>query len=525
MGQKQVFGRRSVLGMGAAGALAVTASVVLPRAAHAATGSAAPAHSSTSTSGGTLTTTFDHDPDRFLRNPLNGFVLYSTATVADDYWEHYDSMQVPGIDGAVKVSDYAPTLYMRIAWSALEPEEGAYAWDADTKVASMIAEARRRDMRLAFRIVVDSRDKPVGFTPDYVRDAGAEGYESQTGDVTLWSPYPDDPVFQEKYAAFLTAFAARFGDPEEMDFVDGYGLGLWGEGHTMKYRDPANREAVFRWNVDLFTRLFPDVPIALNYHRTIGSEVGWGSADPQSRALLDYAYGLGWILRHDAFGMTTYYGQWEREVAGAYLFKRPILMEGGWVTASHSISDDPRGYETAADVRQGEFDDSQQAHVNAMDFRVGETDSWFEECFDLVKEFNAEGGYRLLPQSVQAPSKVARGGSATIAHTWVNRGWAYFPSDLAPWHGKYQVAFALLDGAGEPVEVYADDGIPTHTWRERRTYDYTTTPTIGQVARGRYRWGVAIVDTTRDSAPAIELATSAETTESGWLVVGGVTVS
>lgn len=517
MGTTREIGRRAVLGMGATGALAATAGILLP--------SAATAEPATRSGARGLATTFAHDPERLLRNPLNGWVLYSTATVADDYWEHYDAMQVPGVDGTVKVSDYAPTLYMRVAWSVLEPEEGVYGWDTDEKLRWMLAEAKKRGMRLAFRVVVDSRDKPHGFTPDYVRAAGAQGYESQTGDTTLWSPYPDDPVFQQKYEAFLEALAARFGDPAEMDFVDGYGLGKWGEGHSMKYLDSAHRTAVFHWNIDLYTRLFPNVPLAVNYHRMIGAEKDWGTADPMSRELLDYAYDKGWILRHDAFGMTTYYGQWEREVAGAWLYKRPIVMEGGWVTGSHTISDDPRGYETAADVRQGEFDDSQQAHVNSMDFRVGETDSWFEECFDLVKEFNAEGGYRLYPQHVGAPSTVAPGASATIAHTWANAGWAFFPSDLPQWHGKYQVAFALLDAAGEAVEVYVDDAIPTHTWRERHTYDYTTTPTVGRVAKGRYRWGVAIVDTTRGDAPAIQLATSAETTDSGWLVIGGVTVA
>lgn len=532
MGTRPEFDRRSVLGFGVAGALAAAAGVIGAAPAHATGQSAATGQGAAATAGAaakasrTVRAVFGHDAVRVLRNPLNGWVLYSTATPAPDYWEHYDAMTVPGIDGPVKVSDYAPTLYMRLAWSVLNPEEGVYGWDVDEQLKGMIAEARARDMRLAFRVVVDSRDKPRGFSPDYVRAAGAQGYESTSGSQTLWSPYPDDPVFQEKYAAFLEAFAARFGDPAEMDFVDGYGLGKWGEGHSMLYLDPANREAVWNWNIDLYTRLFPRVPLAVNYHRLIGAVgSGWGAADPESRRMLDSAYEKGWVPRHDAFGMTTYYGQWEREVAGAWLYRRPIIMEGGWVTGSHSYSDDPRGYETPADVRQGEYDDSAQAHVNSMDFRVGETDSWFEERFDLVQAFNAQGGYRLHPAAVEAPAALAPGAQAVIAHSWVNEGWGFLPNDLPAWAHKYRVAFALLDGAGDPVEVLVDGAVEPAEWRAHRDNAYSFTGRIGQVPRGRYRWGVAIVDTTRGDEPGIELASDGETTASGWLVVGGCTVS
>ncbi|MGF6822867.1 hypothetical protein M2317_001774 [Microbacterium sp. ZKA21] len=533
MGTPSEYGRRTVLGMGVVGALAATSALILPSSASAATAAASGTASEPRTASGlsesagrSRTATFAHDAGRVLRNPLNGFVLYSTATVADDYWEHYDNMVVPGLDGPVRVSDYAPTLYMRLSWAVLNPAEGVYGWDTDEKLKWMLQNARDRDMRLAFRVVVDSRDKPLGFTPDYVRAAGAQGYESTSGTKVLWSPYPDDPIFQRKYEAFLTAFAARFGDPEEMDFIDGYGLGKWGEGHSMKYLDIANRDAVWKWNIDLYSRLFPTVPLAVNYHRMIGGEKDWGTADPNSRALLDYAYqDKGWILRQDAFGMTTYYGQWEREVAGAYLYKRPIILEGGWVTHSHSYSDDPRGYETPGDVRQGEYDDGQQAHVNSMDFRVGETESWFEDRFDLVQAFNEKGGYRLHPGAVTVPAKVAPGGQVAIQHSWVNQGWGFLPNDIPAWNHKYRVAFALLDNAGKAVDVRVDAAVEPATWRSHRSYEYTTTATIGAVPKGHYRWALAIVDTTTGSTPAIELATSSTTTADGWLVIADCTVA
>ncbi|GAA1319568.1 hypothetical protein GCM10009647_051240 [Streptomyces sanglieri] len=48
-----------------------------------------------------------------------------------------------------------------------------------------MATAQERGLRPAFRVVVDSRDKSYGFTPDFVRDAGAAGYETLTGSRTV----------------------------------------------------------------------------------------------------------------------------------------------------------------------------------------------------------------------------------------------------------------------------------------------------------------------------------------------------
>lgn len=89
-------------------------------------------------------------------------------------------------------------------------------------------------MRLSLRVIVDSRDRKNEATPAYVFDAGAKYYT----DNGKRSPYPDDPIFQEKYAKFIEAFAQKYNNPDLVEFIDGYGLGKWGEAHTMKYIDP-----------------------------------------------------------------------------------------------------------------------------------------------------------------------------------------------------------------------------------------------------------------------------------------------
>ncbi|MDR2627394.1 MAG: LamG domain-containing protein [Dysgonamonadaceae bacterium] len=463
------------------------------------------------------------ETEKLLRNPLNGWVLYGSASAASDFWSKYDKLKISD-DFTVSISDYAHTLYIRTSWTILNPEEDVYGWNTDEKLKWMIDNARQRNMKLAFRVVVDSRDKSSDYTPKYVRDAGAQGYETKTGSKTVWSPYPDDPVFQAKYEKFMQAFGQQFNDPDVVEFIDGYGLGKWGEGHSMLYLDIANREAVFDWICDLYLEQFTAVPVAVNYHRLIGTPKDWGSPDPQSQAMLESAFNKGFILRHDAFGMSGYYQQWEKNLAAKWNGIRPVIMEGGWVTQQHPYWDDPRKYETVADVRQGEFDDSMEARVNMMDFRVNEAESWFRDAYPLVQRFIAEGGYRLYPDSLSLPNSVSAAAPATIIHRWKNLGWGYCPTNIPQWNQKYKVAFGLLDEKDRPVASFTDTQTDLSTWLKDAPVTYRFTPSLAGVSPGNYTWAVAIIDTTKNNTKGIDISAKKNITASGWLKLMNVTV-
>src|SRR5690606_28303764 len=90
------------------------------------------------------------------------------------------------------------------------------------------------------------------------------------------------------------------------------------------------------------------------------------------------------------------------------------------------------------DVRKGEFEDSLAACVNMMDFRYGETESWFEKAFPYVQRFIAEGGYRLYPDMISLPKEIKGGQNIRIVHRWNNMGWGYCPTNIKPWNQKYK---------------------------------------------------------------------------------------
>ena len=474
------------------------------------------------------TLNFSPDTTTVLRNPLNGWVMYLGRNWDENFWDTqgYDTMRVSETQ-TVKVSDYASTCYIRTSWSSLEPKEGDYVWnDSTARITKLLNSVLDRNMRLAFRIVVDGRDQGQN-TPLYVFDAGASYY---TDSNNVKSPYPDDPVFQSKYQSFIEALAVKFNNPDIVDFIDGYGLGKWGEAHSMVYKDYSNKAKVFEWVTGLYARCFTKIPLIINYHRLVGANnvTGWGEVAPDTEELLNSAIEKGYSLRHDAFGMREYYGQWERNYVKPWIMKRPVLLEGGWIVSKHPYHNDPSGYKTAKDVRIGEFEDGQEAHVNMMDFRVGdETMSWFRDAYPLVERFISEGGYRLYPDSIVVPKEMKSGSRIKIVHRWNNLGWGYCPTNIPQWNQKYKVAFALLNQDNQVVYSYLDNNTDLSVWIKGYPSSYEFTPKLHGVKKGTYTWAVALVDTTKgngSNVKGLDISAKGTFTNSGWLKLSEVTV-
>ena len=486
-------------------------------------------------------TTLTISPDRetMLRNPFSGWVIYSGLGdgLSDNFWQAYDNM--PSAIGTVKVSDYATSLLVRAKWAEAEPEEGLYFWDeaCKTKPAQrfrMLREgARERGLKLIFQLRVDSRDLHEDAVPAYVKASGAKGFESTTGSTKVWTPYPDDPTFQQLYEKFLRAFAKEFNNPDEVDWMGSWGIGKWGEYHSCIYStgDMTPREPVFDHFTDLFLEIFDKVPVVINFHRSLGT----GSEDvkdPDSQRLVQKGIDKGLCLTSGAFGMHQYYSDWEKGFIHTQRWKVPIHAEGGWVKASHGNSIKGDGYADWGEVRKGEFDDARDACANTMDFRYnstiteGETWSWFNEAFDLVQEAIRTQFYRLYPDRITLPESAASGATVEISHRWNNLGWAYCPTNIKPFQGRFKLAFALLDPAsGKPVHVFEIDDADPSKWTYGTPVSYNSKIKLENVKAGSYIWGTGIIDRSKaDAAPGIQLAAKCDKTQDGWLLLSPVTI-
>lgn len=187
-----------------------------------------------------VTVQYSPDTVNVLRNPAMGWVMYEEGWSFNKggdnihnpikFWQDMDK---------VNASTYSNILYIRILWNVMEPEEGKYAWIYNKAYKDYIQKAKDRGLKLAFRVFFDNG------VPEFVYKAGAKS--SLDPPLNLKNdkqPYYDDPIFLDKLSNFINAFAKEYDDPNIVDFVDGYGLGRWGEGHGVVLKNQNNMQSV-----------------------------------------------------------------------------------------------------------------------------------------------------------------------------------------------------------------------------------------------------------------------------------------
>lgn len=459
--------------------------------------------------------TFTEDTTSLLRNPCMGWGLYDDASnevqQADEYWKAQGEA----------ASKYGSFFYIRWRWSDMEPEEGKYAWLYDDNYKKLIQGAIDRGLKLCFRIYDNGQDNVKQSTPDYVRKAGAKGYTVNGGGEAgkLWTPYPDDSVFQEKLTRFVEAFAKEYDDPGRVDFIDGYSLGWWGECHHIVLQNPANLETVFDWYTTLYASHFKNIILTLPF----GSQIGFNT---EKRIAIDEK---GYAMRRDGLG-SMWFSDGEQKIANEVFGKTLLVGESCWWGCSTDDcrpfrSDERYRLDTWRDVYELTYKQAIENHFQTLDLReMPETKGWTERANDLVVKFIAKGGYRLSPSEISVPSRLGKKGKATITHTWKNTGNGYLPNNLKSWNFKYKPAFALIDPEGNVAYTWIDEEAEPSGWFSGETYRYTKEIEGIGIPSGKYKWAVAIVDKTKGNLPGIQLAIQGQHTVHGWTVLADVKV-
>lgn len=121
-------------------------------------------------------------------------------------------------------------IYLRLAWSFLEPDEGYYNW---TQIDSIINRWVSWGHTISFRITCKETEMMYA-TPEWVRKAGAKGkfIDLPETRVKAWAPDYGDSIFLKKLENFHKAFAARYDGKPWVEYIDMGSIGEWGEGHT-----------------------------------------------------------------------------------------------------------------------------------------------------------------------------------------------------------------------------------------------------------------------------------------------------
>jgi len=213
-------------------------------------------------------------------------------------------------------------IYLRLAWTYLEPEEGNFNWSVvDIPAQRWIAKGKK----IAFRFTTyeSPSNNPPNATPEWVVKAGAKVYPlrgrsgSTPSAVVRYEPDYDDPIFLEKLNKFFKAAAARYDGDPNVAWIDIGTVGIWGEG------DPGPERfvtaATVRKHIDLHTRHFKRTLVAYNDNLTFRGK---------GLETIVYAKEQGLTLRDDSIltrpGQEAFYTHY---YAGAFWPRLPVILE------------------------------------------------------------------------------------------------------------------------------------------------------------------------------------------------------
>jgi hypothetical protein len=370
------------------------------------------------------------DTGEALTNPGMGWVLHYYDNIAFNYGGRLAASDT--------VDDFPglTTVYLRIAWSYLEPQEGRFNWSVlDTPAQRWLDKGKQIALRISC-----SESFMRYATPEWVQKAGARGYNfsPRTGldpNGPYWEPDFDDPVFLEKLDHFLAALARRYDGSPEVAFIDVGSFGVWGEGHTYASTKKAYPGATIQRHIDLHTKHFKKTLLAANDDFALHD---------RGRPPIEYAAEQGLTLRDDSIlvqgGKNAYLSA---DFAPLFWQRVPVILEsehygpsrdrGNWKDGSQYLEAVERYHASYASI-----------HWWPHEFLAANE--------DLVRRINLRLGYRLQLVEASWPSEVTADSGIWFVTTWRNAG-------VAPCLPGGYPALTLKDAQGGISGVFVDEAL------------------------------------------------------------------
>ncbi len=445
-----------------------------------------------------------------LHNPAMGWVFYDTSDkpFPPSWWQQ--------LKPELRLCHI---WYWRDSWARLEPAPGRYAWKYNPEFKAYIRQILAHGYRLAFRVIVSSHNFSHQATPQWVRDLGVKGHIRITHGYdgkarALWTPNYDDPIFQSQFAKFVRAFGQEFDDPKKVDFIDGNGLGWWGEVHHL-WLPPAELNQLYNWICSVYSGAFRHVLLVTN----VFSEFSQGTGGTDMTIAHDR---YGYLFRRDGLG-SHWYSHDNIETYDTQMFPAsPLFGElcyGNW-TPVEQQEEAAKGVKSFQEDLAWATDQAIRSHANTLNF----PGDWRLFPKSQVARFNRHGGYRFYPSKIAFPSVIYRGESFEVQSAWKNAGVGELPNATPQWNHKYKLCYALLrDHSRTPLIAGVVRNAHLSRWVGNATFQYSTLLKC-LVPVGNYRLAVAIIDSSNHNLASIQLAVANLPHLGLWYLVGGVQV-
>lgn len=386
----------------------------------------------------TTTATFTDDGSALL-NPDMGWTMHFYSNIVSNYGSRLEpSDTLDWFEGC-------STIYLRLPWAFIEPEEGKFNWAiVDTPAQRWIAAGKK----IAFRFTTSENWMEYA-TPKWVFDAGAESIRYTWGkgpdpEGPAVDPVFDDPIYLEKLENFLAAAGKRYNNDPNVAFIDVGTYGMWGEGHsslgvfkeeTFSRMTPERTLDVVKTHIDLHLKYFPNVQLCISDDVAGAQKPGYDFPET------DYAFSKGVSLRDDSILVQAPpYSWFHDEMAQKFWPTMPVVLEH-----EHFKGSQERG----AWDNDKLVESVEAYHASYMSIHWFPDVEW-AEISETVKKINTRLGYRVMPTEVTYPKTVEIGKPFTASWKLQNRG-------VAPCYPGGFVALTLKDEKGGIVSVLTDE--------------------------------------------------------------------
>jgi len=447
----------------------------------------------------------DWDTVRVLKNPHKGWYHHLLDNSIDRYKIKDEQIfrSFPGMDH----------LYLRLAWSFLEPEEGQYDW-------RHIDEVVEKYVPLGYHIAFRITSKETGTfpasvgqelggvqyaTPTWVPKAGAKGTVAEYNGIKSWVPVWDDPVYLDKLDQFQKAFAARYDGQPWVSYIDIGSIGEWGEGHTsFSTKIPPTAKEV-KANIDIFLNNFKKSQLVCN-----DDLICERKEDADVRMLYDYVIKHGISFRDDSPLVDWYFDHnldtWtvsNSEFYDPLYLERPIIFElqhynaikkdGNWLEKNGAGIIAKYGY-SGAEVMKKAIEVMHATYIGYHGF----AEDWLVENPELTDELANRCGYWYFPVSASYPS-VLKSGQNEISVEWKNKG-------IAPAYTAFELVLRLdPENADESFEL-----LPVHSGNKNwlpgiNSKEKYKVNLPAEVKKGTYQLKFKLVEQTESTIRPIEI--------------------
>lgn len=376
-------------------------------------------------------TTFQ-DSSIVLKNPNKGLYQHYYDNVnSDAYYGGTDEeiLSIPGINH----------LFVRMAWSYMEPSDGVYDF---SYIDDLISTYKKENISIS--IDITCKETGVRFaTPEWLVNKGIGGEFMDDG-YGVYKPDYDNETFLKYLERFHTKMNDYYKDETAIENITMGSIGDWGEGHSAFSGGEYQSFETVKKHIDLYKKCYPNRQIVIgDDYLTQNME-----SNEERNELLQYCYDNKIGMRDDSILVEYTANHYEDSVQKKEYFDKLAPVAPTTIECEHyntmlttGVFEGKNGSIAGADHLRNAI-----KKIKATYFSFhGSIYQWLEDNPDLSKEFANMVGYWYFPNSISAPKEGKRGQQMELTLEVENRG-------VARAYNDYDLVAKFVNSKGKEVE-------------------------------------------------------------------------